>query len=103
MGVVQGPARVRELDAVGELSTDRDGRLGLTRDVVVAVLQPQPVPVHRRLQVTLVAEVDDDLGDCRTLRVGPGIEPLSAPARSSSVGRVASGKLEGSVGVGGSG
>ena len=69
-------ARVGEPDPVGEIAADRDRRLGLVRDPVVLVVQPQPVPVDRRVQVTLVADVDDDLRPCWTLTVGPGIEPL---------------------------
>jgi hypothetical protein len=53
---------VRELDPVAELPTHRDGRLGLVGDAVVAVLQPQPVPVDGRVKVTVVLNVNHDLG-----------------------------------------
>ena len=59
--VVPVQAWVGELDAVGELPTDRDRRLGLVRHAVVVVLQPQPVPVHGRVKVAVVGDVDDDL------------------------------------------
>jgi hypothetical protein len=36
--------------------------LGLVGDAVVAVLQPQPVPVDGRVKVTVVLNVDHDLG-----------------------------------------
>ena len=45
---------VGELDLAGERPADRDRFLGLVRDPVVAVLQPQPVPVHGRLDVAVV-------------------------------------------------
>ena len=52
---------VGELDLVGEGAADRDRRLGLVRDPVVTVLQPQPVPVHRRLDVAVVPHLHGDL------------------------------------------
>jgi hypothetical protein len=61
VGVVPVQAGVGELDPVGEGPADRDGRLGLVRHPVVAVLQPQPMPVHGRVQIPLVGDVDDDL------------------------------------------
>ena len=73
--VVPVDAGIGELDAVGEAAADRDRRLRLVR-AVVAVLDPQAVPMHGRLQVALVRDVDDDLRALRTFSVGPGIEPL---------------------------
>ena len=58
--VVPVDARVGERDAVGEAAADRDRRLRLV-GAVVAVLEPQTVPVHRRLEVALVDDVDDEL------------------------------------------
>jgi hypothetical protein len=62
--VIPVQARVREGDARREALADRDRRLRLV-GAVVAVLQPQPVPVHGRLQVTLVDDVDLDLRSLR--------------------------------------
>jgi hypothetical protein len=61
VGVVPVQAGVGELDAIGEAAADRDGRLGLVGDTVVAVLQPQPVPVDGRVQVAPVLDLHDDL------------------------------------------
>ena len=58
--VVPVDARIRERDAVGEAAADRDRRLRLV-GAVVAVLEPQTVPVHRRLEVALVDDVDHEL------------------------------------------
>ena len=58
--VVPVDARVGELDPVGEGPADGDWLLRLVR-AVVAVVEPEPVPVHRRLQVALVDDVDDEL------------------------------------------
>ena len=52
---------VGELELVGERPADRDRRLGLVRDPVVTVLQPQPVPVHGRLDIAVVAHLHGDL------------------------------------------
>ena len=52
---------VGELELVGERPADRDRLLGLVRDPVVAVLQPQPVPVHGRLDIAVVAHLHGDL------------------------------------------
>ena len=68
LAVVLADVRVVPVDAgVGErdacaCSAPPTG-IGVLRLVraVVAVVQPQPVPVHRRLQVALVVDVDDDL------------------------------------------
>ena len=46
---------VGELELVGEGAADRDRLLGLVRDPVVTVVQPQAVPVHGRLDVAVVA------------------------------------------------
>ncbi len=64
VGVVPVHARVRERDAHGEAAAHRDRRLGLV-GTVVAVFQAQTVPVHRRLQVTVVDDVHLDLGPLR--------------------------------------
>jgi hypothetical protein len=61
-GVVPIQAWVAELDAIGELPSYPNRRLRLMRDAVVTVLQPQPVPVDSRVKVTVVLNVDDDLG-----------------------------------------
>ena len=58
--VVPVDARVGKRDPVREAAADRDRRLRLVR-AVVAVLQTQPVPVHGRLEVALVDDVDDEL------------------------------------------
>ncbi len=58
--VVPVDARVGELDPVRERAADGDRRLRLVCSVV-AVVEPQPVPVHRRLQIGFVGDVDDDL------------------------------------------
>ena len=59
--VVPVQARVGEADPVGELAADRDRCLGFVGDAVVLVFQAQPVPVHGRLQIALVDDVDDYL------------------------------------------
>ena len=61
VGVVPVEPRIGELDLVGERSFNQDRLLGLVRDPVVAVLQPQPVPVHGRVDGTLVRHLDSDL------------------------------------------
>jgi hypothetical protein len=61
VGVVPVESRIRTLDATAEPPTDRDGLLGLVRHTVILIVQPQPVPVHRGLQVAVVGDVDDDL------------------------------------------
>ena len=62
MRVIPVHARVGEPDPVGEVATDRDWGLGFVGDPVVLVLQAQPMPVHGRVQITLVGDVDDHLG-----------------------------------------
>ena len=62
--VVPVDARIGEVEPVGERPADRDRRLRLVR-AVVAVFEPQPVPVHRRLQVAVVHDVDDELASPR--------------------------------------
>src|SRR6266567_3856470 len=52
---------VRELELVGEGPADRDRLLGLVRDPVVAVVQPQPMPVHGRLDIPVVGYLHGDL------------------------------------------
>ncbi len=59
--VVPVEAGVGELELVGERAADRDGLLRLVRDAVVAVLQPQAVPVRRGLGVSVVPHLDGDL------------------------------------------
>ena len=45
---------VREPELVGEGPADRDRRLGLVRDPVVTVAQPQAMPVHGRRDIAVV-------------------------------------------------
>ncbi len=52
---------IGELDPVRERSTDRDRRLRLVRSVV-AVVEPQPMPVHGGVEIGLIDHVDDELG-----------------------------------------
>ena len=73
--VVPVDAGIGAGDAVGERAADRDRRLGLVR-AVVGVLEPQPVPVHRRLEVRLVADVDDHLGALAHLQRRAGDRPV---------------------------
>jgi len=61
VGVVPVQPGIRELDAVGEVATHRDRLLGLVRDPVVLVLQPQPVPVDGGVQIPFIGDVDNDL------------------------------------------
>ena len=58
--VVPVDAGVGERDARRVAAADGHELLGLVR-AVVAVVQPQPVPVDGGLQVALVLDVDDDL------------------------------------------
>jgi hypothetical protein len=58
--VIPVDARVGEGHAGGVAATDGHELLRLVR-AVVAVVQPQPMPVNRGLQVALVLYVDDDL------------------------------------------
>ena len=62
--VIPVQAGVRERDARGQALPDRDRRLRLVR-AVIAVLQPQSVPVHRRFHVAVVDDVDLHLGPLR--------------------------------------
>ena len=55
-----GPG-IRELHPGGKALADSDRRLGLVRPVV-AVLEPQAVPVDGRVHVALVLDVHRDLG-----------------------------------------
>ena len=66
-----------------KLAADRDRGLGLVRDAVVLVVQPQAVPVHGRLQVTLVGDVDDHLRALLDLegRAGDGAVVAQHPHR----------------------
>ena len=52
---------VGELNLVRERAPDRDRRLRLMRNAVVAVLQPKAVPVDRRLDIAIVAHLHRDL------------------------------------------
>ena len=63
--VVPVEAGVGELHLAAVAAADRDGFLGLVRDAVVAVLQPETVPVHGRLHVAVVAYVHGDPGSLR--------------------------------------
>ena len=69
--VVPVQPRVGELHPGRESLAHRHRLLGLVRSVV-AVLEPQPVPVHRGLHVALVLHVHDDLGAFPDLQRGPG-------------------------------
>jgi hypothetical protein len=53
---------VGEAHPVRERAADRDGLLGVVRHAVVAVLEPEAVPVHGRLDVGVVPDGHDDLG-----------------------------------------
>jgi hypothetical protein len=64
------------MNAVGELAARRNGFLRLVRHAVVAVLQPQAVPVHGGVEVGVVADMHDDLRTLPHSQDGPGIEPL---------------------------
>jgi hypothetical protein len=57
--VVPVDARVGDVHPVGERLPHRDRRLRVVR-AVVAVLEPQAVPVHGRLEVSPVGDVDGD-------------------------------------------
>ena len=52
---------VREADLARVRPADRDRYLGLVRHTVVLVLQPQPVPVHGRLDIPVVGHLHGDL------------------------------------------
>ncbi len=75
--VVPVKAGVGELQPIGELAAVRDRRLGLLGDAVEAVLEPQAVPVQRRVDVAEVGRLDRR-PRCpgRHAASGPGIEPL---------------------------
>ena len=81
--VVPVQAGIGEPDPVGELAADRDRGLGLVRDAVVLVLQPQPVPVHGGVQVAVVGHVDDHLRALPHLqgRAGDGAVVAQHPHR----------------------
>ena len=55
--VVPVHARIGELEVVGEVAANRDRRLGFVGSVI-AVIQPQPVPMHGVGVVTLIRDVD---------------------------------------------
>ena len=57
--VVPVRALVGAVHLVGERLPDRDRRLRVVRPVV-AVLEPEPVPVHGRVEVAAVRDVDGD-------------------------------------------
>ena len=59
--VVPVDTGVGERDAVGEAAAHRDRGLRLV-GAVVAVLEPQTVPVNGRLEVAFVDDVDDEFG-----------------------------------------
>ena len=58
--VVPVDAGIGEVKPVAERAADRHRRLGLV-GAVVAVVQPEPVPVHGRFEVAVVLDVDDQL------------------------------------------
>jgi hypothetical protein len=61
MRVVPVNAWVRKRQPVRECAADRNR--GLRRErAVVAVVEPQAVPMHRRLQVALVDDIDQECG-----------------------------------------
>ena len=62
MGVVPVEAGIGERDPIGERLSDLDRRLGVDGHAVVAVVEPQPVPVNGRRDVAVVGHVDEDLG-----------------------------------------
>jgi hypothetical protein len=65
----------QESDAGGSTSTHLDRLLGFVVPVV-AVLEAQPVPMDRNLEVTVVDDVDPDLCPLVHLEGWAGIEPL---------------------------
>ncbi len=71
VGVVPVDAGVGEGDVRGVALAGGHRPLGLVGSVV-AVLEPQPVPVDGRLQIALVLDVDDDLGALAHLQRRPG-------------------------------
>ena len=54
-------AGIRERQAVREDAADLDRCLGVDRDAVESVVEPEAVPVDGRLDVPVVRDVDDDL------------------------------------------
>jgi hypothetical protein len=76
--VVPVEPRVRETDLAGVCPADRDRHLGLIRHPVIAVLQPQPVPVHRRLDITVVPHLHGDLRPLIDLQDRAGDRPVVA-------------------------
>ena len=64
MRVVPVGAGIGHADLVGEGLADGDRRLRLVC-AVVAILEPQPVPVHGRGNVPVIGHVN---GECRILR-----------------------------------
>ena len=67
---------VGELELVGEGPADRDRLLGLVRDPVVAVVQPQPVPVHGRLDIAVIGYLHGDLRPLIDVQAGAGDRPV---------------------------
>ena len=63
---------IRELDPVREDAADLDRRLRVDRDAVEAVVEPKAVPMDGRLDVTVVRDVDDDLGSLVDVERRPG-------------------------------
>jgi len=72
-------AGVRERYARGEAAADRDRRLRLVR-AVVAVLQPQAVPMHGRFQIAVVDDVDLDLRALGDAEIATLADPTSGTA-----------------------
>jgi hypothetical protein len=58
--VVPVDARVREPKLVGELTPDGDRALGLV-GAIESIVEAEPVPVHGRLEVAVVADTHDQL------------------------------------------
>ena len=73
--VVPVQTRIGERDARGEPFAHGHRRLRLVRSVV-AVLQPQPMPVNRGVHVALVLDVDDDLRALLHLQDRSGNRPV---------------------------
>ena len=96
---------IREGDTRGELFAHLHRTLSLVR-AVVAVVEAQPVPVDRGLQVAPVLDIDDDLGVLLHLQgrpgyravVGqhphPGVAEILGHRRDAQVEAVAVGQLD---------
>ena len=61
MRVVPVQASVGKPQPIGEVAADADRLLGLVRHTVVRIVETQSVPVHGRLDVGVVPDMDRDL------------------------------------------